>query len=130
MDSKFIYTVLVNDVYGDGETLFAERSLSIYDMLVRMRRSVLELNNNNKDIDLSTYTIVVIKQSAWKKHNYGKKLKHREPCVYKYMFPMENDEIEDFINRIVSRKFCTVEIFKKLKSVSDLIPTLNKFLTG
>jgi hypothetical protein len=129
MESKFYYTLAIRDIYGAEEDLFSERSLNIYDMFFRMRKHIMKLIRD-VNVDFSMYTLIVVKSCAWKKHNYGKKLKHKKQQIYQYWFPLEYDGIEDFINRHIFRKFCTFEIFKKLRNVSDLIPTLNKFLTG
>ncbi len=129
MESKFYYTLAIRDIYGAEKDLFNERSLNIYDMFLRMRKHIIELIKN-VNMDFSTYTLIVVKSCAWKKHNYGKKLKHKKRQIYQYWFPMEHDETENFTNAMIFRKFCTLEIFKKLRNVSDLIPILNKFLTG
>jgi len=129
MDSKFFYTLLVRDIYGADRDLFNEKSLNIYDMLSRMRKHIIELIDNT-DIDFSVYTLIVVKRCAWKKHSYGKKLKHKRQIVQQYWFPTENDEVKDFIDRFIFKKFCTSEVNRKLKGISFLIPTLNKFLTG
>ncbi len=131
MDSKFYYTLAIRDIYGAEDDLFDERSLNIYDMFLRMRKHIMNLINNNLIVDFSMYTLIVIKRCAWKKHNYdGKKLGHKKQQIHQRWFPTRIDKIENFINELIFKKFCTFEILKKLKSVSDLIPTLNKFLTG
>lgn len=129
MESKFYYTLAIRDIYGADEDLFNERSLNIYDIFLRMRKYIMGLINC-VNVDFSMYTLIIIKSCAWKKHNYGKKLKHKKRQIQQYWFLTEYDEIENFINQMIFRKFCTFEIFKKLRNISDLIPTLNKFLTG